>query len=382
MASLFFAYKFFSQTQALQEEKNALIKKTESLEQDKASLKNKLTKTEKDRNELSQQLKEARSQLDSIEEERDFFKNKYDTMQSERDELLEKVQELQKGNIIVEPGPSVPQAPVAGSGDAFWEETLRQKAELEIKLNDLLVQVQEKDLAIRELERVKKVLESENNQLKGDNRELKNDLSFKERTIELLTKNLVREMEDRKFLTVELDEAKRTNGILDRDLRSLTAIQSSLEKSLQKVKEERSFLLRKVKHIEVILKEKALEIDSLQRQLSNSINSVNDKIYGETVSARAVELPPIVVRSDNAVTMTGKLQGRVLAVNDREKFLIVDVGRTAGVNAGDRLALLRNGQQIGALTVIETREDVAACDMSQIYSGSAREGDVVVSLGR
>ena len=123
-----------------------------------------------------------------------------------------------------------------------------------------------------------------------------------------------------------------------------------------------------------VLKEKSLEMGDLHRQLSATISSAEKIMPRES---RAVELPTIVVKSDTRPSVpTTLLEGKVLAVNERENFVIVDKGSTSGIKAGNTFSVLRDARRVGLLEVVETRMDISACDIKQAQD-RIREGDIV-----
>jgi len=66
----------------------------------------------------------------------------------------------------------------------------------------------------------------------------------------------------------------------------------------------------------------------------------------------------------------------IISVDTDNNFVVVNVGKINGLNIGDTLNVMRNGQNVGLLKVIQTRERIAACDIAQEKS-PLQVGDLV-----
>ena len=55
--------------------------------------------------------------------------------------------------------------------------------------------------------------------------------------------------------------------------------------------------------------------------------------------------------------------GKVLAINRDSNFVIVDIGEDAGVKIGDTFRVYRDDKSVADLEVIQTRKNIAACDI-------------------
>lgn len=94
-----------------------------------------------------------------------------------------------------------------------------------------------------------------------------------------------------------------------------------------------------------------------------------------------VELPPIIVRKDQA-GMTVPVRGRVVEVNAPHHFLVVDKGSTDGVRVGMAFDLVRGGNSVGRATVVRVRPQLSACDIVRAKTpGPVQSGDLAVQSG-
>jgi len=99
-----------------------------------------------------------------------------------------------------------------------------------------------------------------------------------------------------------------------------------------------------------------------------------------TEDSRVVQLQPIVVKAteDLPTRRAAPVTGQILAINDENNFVIVDVGEGDGVAVGQTLSVMRDGAKIGTLEVIQTRQEIAAADIKNVEAGTKmRIGDSV-----
>ncbi len=95
--------------------------------------------------------------------------------------------------------------------------------------------------------------------------------------------------------------------------------------------------------------------------------------------AGAVELPPIIVRKDQAGIST-TVRGRVLEGSEPHNFVVLDKGSMDGVRVGMSFDLLRGSASVGRATVVRVRPQLSACDVvrGQTAPGGLQVGDTAV----
>lgn len=100
-----------------------------------------------------------------------------------------------------------------------------------------------------------------------------------------------------------------------------------------------------------------------------------------TSSTGAVELPPIVVRTEGA-SAPSHVRGRLLDVNAAHNFVVVDKGSQDGVRVGMQFEILRGASPIGRATVVRVRPKLSACDIVRTQTpGQLQIGDTAVQSG-
>lgn len=115
---------------------------------------------------------------------------------------------------------------------------------------------------------------------------------------------------------------------------------------------------------------------------SRRIGEVNTSTRSQISSVPgAVELPPIIVRSNQA-GMLMTVRARVLEVNDPHNFVVLDKGSEDGVRVGMTFDLLRGAGMVGKATVIRVRPQLSACNVIRAKTpGLLQTGDVAVQSG-
>ena len=98
-----------------------------------------------------------------------------------------------------------------------------------------------------------------------------------------------------------------------------------------------------------------------------------------TKDSKVVQLQPIVVKAaEETPKKPAAAAGQVLAINEENNFVIIDLGEDSGVKVGQTFNVYRNNQQIATLEVIQTRKEISAADIKNLSSGSKiKVGDMV-----
>lgn len=368
LGSAFFAFRFYAESQNLTQKNQALIQENKDISRMLEKYKTDYRDLSAKNKELAGRVKDIKEELDRIERERNDFRARYEEISRERESLIEEVKKLKA--VRVE-RPSIAPEEVS---DAYWQDIVQQKAEFQFQVEELTAQLKEQLSKTQALENKNEELTAQLRQLQKTKAELERQINFNSRTIDILTKDLVREKEDKNAILKEIDELKAENVTLAREAKLAKGIRKDLEKALAKNEDTKLILERKVKDMETILREKAVEMEALQRQLSQVITSAKEVMPRQT---KAVELPPIVVKSETKPSLPSTLlEGKVLAVNEKERFVIVDLGKSSGLKPGDIFSVIRNEEKIAFLEIIETRQDISACDIKEVKR-RIREGDIV-----
>lgn len=125
-----------------------------------------------------------------------------------------------------------------------------------------------------------------------------------------------------------------------------------LEKKMNRLQKE---LARERSEKQVLAKERSALNNALSLALSDkrSLNTQLNKMFAH--APEEVDLGQIVVAA------TPPLRGKILVVNDKFQFVVVNLGVEHELNAGTLLNVYRGDQFIGRVQVEQVRESVAAC---------------------
>jgi len=159
----------------------------------------------------------------------------------------------------------------------------------------------------------------------------------------------------------------------------LEAENEALDRALGRLRERMNFLSRDYDRVRA-------KLSDLETSPSSSLGVVS--VTGPTqvaaspsgyMSSGTVELPPIIVRKNQAGT-TLPVRGRLVEVNEPHRFIVVDKGSVDGVRVGMKFDIVRDsGTVIGQATVVRVRPQLAACDLVRSRTiDSPKVGDLAV----
>ncbi len=368
------AFTFYQQNDKLKNDNADLAVQNETLSEEKNKLKYAQTK-------LDRQLKDAKQQLSAIQTERDELKQKaandlrmVEELKAERDKLVER---LKSGAVTQQVAVSESRIPVE-VGDIpedHWADFVKKKASLEAQVDTLNEHLLEAKNKIAGLDTGNKELSIKIDQLKKDTWRLAEEIKFKERTLRVMSMDLVSEREERSSAVKELSKLRNENVSLKRELVLANKEQMKLQDTLKVTMDKKHSLEARMSDAENVLKEKSLAFSELQNDLKQAISGGKRITASETAS---VELPPIIVKP-SAPGLRG-LRGEIIAVNREEKFIVIDLGESSGLRPGVLLKAMRGDREIATVEVIETRKEISAADIKEMVGGfNIQEGDLVIS---
>lgn len=178
-------------------------------------------------------------------------------------------------------------------------------------------------------------------------------------------------------LTAERDELREETARLDQE-------KSDLERSLVRMRERLTLLDRDYRQVA----EKVRALEAAPRADLAVVATAGPLPQGGTGGAAGavpasllpgvVELPPIIVRKDQA-GMPVAVRGRLVEVNQAHGFVVLDKGSSDGVHAGMTLDVVRGASTVGQVRVVRVRPNLSACDVVRSRtSGPLQAGDSAV----
>ena len=236
-------------------------------------------------------------------------------------------------------------------------------------------------------------LESDRNGLDARVRALRSELS-------LAATNLDESRASIEQLQASLNTIQAGHATLETQIADVTRERDESQQRAQKFAEEKSELDRSI----LRLRERLTLLDRDYRELAeqlaraqaapntgvSTVSAFGPKNHGALASTNSVaavlspgtvELPPIVVRKDQA-GMSIPVRGRSVEVNEPHRFIVLDKGSMDGVHAGMTFDILRGASAIGRVTVVRVRPQLSACDILRAKtSGTLQAGDQAVQSG-
>ncbi|MFH1691546.1 MAG: hypothetical protein ABIC68_03110 [Candidatus Omnitrophota bacterium] len=366
--------------------------------QEKQSLNQQLSSVLETKKKLDVEIGDLRAKFDSVAQERDKLKDKFDFVTKERGTLVERVQELAKqkkeledaveelkktkSRAVSSAGAAQPYVPTTTSAatsgdDAYWANLLREKASLEMQVKNLSQQSEDYRLKAEEAMEEGRKLDLQYKTVAEAKGDLERRLEYNEKLAEALSEDLVREKRDKKAVVLQLENLRQENFQLKNRLVAVGDKKTSLESKVVDLQQEREILAKRLSELDSILQDRVDQIIQVKDDLKAARVQANT---ADLRDSRVVQLQPIVVKAQQDV-QSGKalpMAGQVLAVNDENNFVIIDLGQDDGIKVGQTFSIFRNSQKIASVEVIQARKEISAADIKQISSGSQiKIGDVV-----
>lgn len=375
LISILFAAKLNNEKQAVlkeyQEEREAWGLKEGKLRENAEIIK-------KQKDNLQERVNAIQKELDSAEREKGEFRSKYDIVARERDELVRRLKEKPKAPVSSRSaGMGSSEAPSSVS-DQYWGSVLKDKAALEFDLGNIKDEYKKLRLHIEELTKEKTELELELTNLQHKNSDLQRRYDYNEKLLDSLSSELVREKNDKQAITAQVNEIRKENGVLRRQLKLAVDAKLKLQEKIVNIEEEKEVLKDKVEDVETVAMEKRTALQASDEKLSRIKGAPAGSEAAKT-DEKAVELSPIVVHAPDAagIQVSGKeMVGRIAAVDMEHNFVVIDIGEDAGVGIGMDFEVYQNGERVGTARVIQTRKSISAADILQ-STREIKAGDIV-----
>jgi len=339
-----------------------LIRERKDLKSENALLTNKINQQEKELNSNNDKINSLRAERDKAAQDLSDLQNKFELASKARDELIEKLKSQRQQ-------PAAQQEIVLQNTDAYWGAILKAKTDLEMQLSSIRVELRNLQISNESLQRDKSSLQLDVNSLRNEKQDLIRQLDYNQKLLDSISQEVVRERNDKVKIQDSFKAIKNENAVLIRQLESLSSHKSALDRKLQDLTIGKDTVEKRLNEMETMLTDRISQINSLKDEL-DAIKSGKPSAALENKPRESVELPEIVVRSTNSGGSEGPLtagapvfSGKILAVNPDNNFVVIDLGASSGVKQGDTFNVYREGKSIGSLAVIQSRDNISACDI-------------------
>ncbi len=358
LISFFITFQVFNAKQTIGRERDSLKRENESLAA-------KINAGLQDNRRLQEKFNNLNKDVERSAQDRSELEKKYELLLKEKDELTA---ELKAKASEEAARPQVLTALSAETDDAYWAAILKEKTDLEIRLENIRKDFKEMQIKNEELQRGKASLELELKNQMRDKQDLKRQMDYNQKMMDSVAQELVRERNDKFQIQDSIKSIKNDNYILRRQLKSLGNRKIVLEKKLAELQGTNTSLENSFGEMEQLLKDRMAQIENLRRQLEPAGAA---GYVPAPKTEESVELPPIFVRPQGepaigaGAGVATTLDGKVLAVKRDNNFVIIDLGQGTGIKVGDSLQVYRQSQLIADIEVIQVRPNIAACDIKR-----------------
>ena len=282
-------------------------------------------------------------------------------------------------------------------------EALRKKLEEKEKENRVLKQrVQEEneraEKAIKELEQVKTSAKKAVEKMEI----LSKKLEEKEELKEMLTGYLAQERLKTKNKENEIRKLKEEIEKLKVEKEKIKEKLAKAKEEIEKKEAEKDELKEKMMKLADMVKRKIDKIDKLNSQLAivlddarQAVSRELDSIELSTIVVTGGKTPKIVMKTKNGEKIELKdiatdkktkkkylANGKVLVVNRKLNFVVINYGENDGVKEGMKFGIYKKGEElIATIRIIETRDEISAGEILTVNEGEKiKVGNKVILL--
>lgn len=358
---------------------------------DKANnLTTQLVQAADEKKQLMSEFDAAQKEIARLGQENEQAKQSTEALRKERQQLAQQVSELnakiaELNKKSSETDPQRDDISTSAQADAYMASLLKKKAELELKLESMRNEVRGVKLANESLMQEKAKLELDLRSFETETKEASREYSYSKKLTDGLSAELAREKSD-KFQIIETARSlKDENRFLKQQLKVIYDRKTKLEQKYAQLQDKNAVLESNLAKLEAFVREKIVQVDTLRDELG--ISSGNPAPYSRPEQERfsdakkqSIELAPIVVRSPEVASARGQIaaakNASVIAVNRDSNFVIINIGSSSGVKAGDRFQVFKGQDAVGQLEAIQVRDSISACDIKSQAAAFA-VGDAV-----
>ncbi len=354
-----------------QNEVGKYARKQGELEKQTKYLQEKLNTSQEETNSWRRKSESVSATLDKLGKEYTLLKTEYDSLLQEKNSLVEQRDSLAEQNQQLDEqleqlnqlyAQALEEAKSAAP-DASLSALLEEKADLEAEVTEL-----KRKISLQEEQIATMAMAGEAGAAGGET---------------LPWQNLQKEVT---MLEGKLEQARNASQGLEGELaRAKTQLQAAVE--------ERDRLAGQLAKIQETLAQRLTELNQALSQTKEQTQTAAEEISQPQIpKPAAIQLSPIIVKAGPVLSETltkasvvpaaptlhkaeiseeeeqGEpqgLAGRIITVNDQYKFVVIDIGRDDGVEDKMRFAVYRQGKKVGNIEVIETRKNIAACDIKE-----------------
>ncbi len=262
------------------------------------------------------------------------------------------------------------------TSDKFLASLLEEKAQLEVELEKLMGEISSQQLQAEESLAQTHSIEGEFTQLKEEKEKLEVKLADARKVSDLLSNDLLQEIKKRAVLEQGLANAQNSLKDIEEEKGRIAGQLAQMKQELEQKSEQLAGMEQKLQQrldesASIVLSPIIVKAD--EKGDADSYHYEAGSVIARSKVAEATEDE----MSEGAPSPLGEanLKGRIITVNERHGFVVIDIGRDEGVEQGMAFEVYRQGEKVGRIEVIETRKNISACNIKEMAAGGLSAGD-------
>jgi len=309
---------------------------------------------------IKSKLNEYQASLARLKEDKLLSENNLKELANENQRLREKITRLVRKNdeLKIRLEKNRKTRSEDGKDDSFWSNLLREKANLELRLNSMNRLLERKDVEIARFEQEKEKLKQIVDDLLDKKADLESKFQGTKKIVSSLSESLEQEKKEKIAYIEQIEKMTKDKDALRLKLEQVRGRKREIEKTIQelqtnveKEKKEKEAFSQKLGYINRVLEDEMLEITKLKQDLATALENIKKLSYNSDNGA--VKLPRIEIKD-------ALLKGKVISINKDQNFVIIDIGKRDGVQVGMEFSIYRDDALIAKLKVIDVREVTSA----------------------
>ncbi|MDP8260129.1 MAG: hypothetical protein P9L96_03900 [Candidatus Gygaella obscura] len=380
--SIIFAFFLYMSKQKVVQDYNVLNSSYSDLKDESEKLYREIKSAQMNYNLKQKEVGVITQELNATKQDRDQILEKFEILKKELNNIRNRVSSpviQTQASVKIEPVRTQVKEEsrdddgdlVVKSDEKYWAGILKQKSSLAVEVKRLQQRINEINIKVSEIENEKSDFALQLRKSKQENDNLIRELDYNKKLADNISLELLREKRDKRELLDQFKTIREENFVLSNQLKQTLSAKLSLEKKIDTIRLKKDKLDEKISQVDIILQQRLDELGDIRKEIESTS-------LGSSSIGSSIELPAIIVKPDGAYGIEDRvISARVVSVDRKNNFAIVNLGKEHGIDEGKIFKVLRNNTQIGVLQVIQVRKSVSACDIKE-ESVSISVGDKVL----
>lgn len=352
---------------------NTLRESLKKSEEEIANLKKELENLNSELKKANDELSELRLSYEKLNEENIALNQKINLYSKEKEGLLQKIARLEQDLRLAQST----KEPVQES----WANLLKEKVDLQMRINELEEKVRNNRLLLTQLETEKRRLETNLSVVEKDKINLEKSLGEGNQIEsssprDILKANLEKEEREKKLVELAVEKDNLEKRII------------SLKEDIERTEAEKNSLNLQIEHINQLLEEKLNQVNKVREELENALKEAKRIALTGTSS---IELPPVVVKKETEAETSSvpavmryspprTEEAKIVLYNEKYNFVIINIGKNEAVVEGMLFDLYEDRENIGQIKIKEVRERLSAGEIVQLKKGKKINPDTTIAI--